>query len=63
MLAEAYALARISGLKAPSYITYNPWWGNGSLIDFSSPGSDLWMDCKRCALLLGCKVSHLPNQG
>ncbi len=56
LLERSYGLARSSGNIQGDYLNYNPWWGTGGLIDFSSPGSDLWMDCKRCAYMKGCTV-------
>lgn len=57
LLQNAYALARSSNKNAPDYLAYNGWWGYGGLVDYTSPGADLWMDCKRCALLQDCTVS------
>jgi alpha-glucosidase len=41
---------------APTEINYNPWWGIGGMIDWTSPNSAVWMDCKRCSLMTGCRV-------
>jgi alpha-glucosidase (family GH31 glycosyl hydrolase) len=47
----------------PTEINYNPWWGIGGMIDWSSPESNVWMDCKRCSLLVGCKVDPVRCAG
>jgi alpha-glucosidase len=48
---------------APTSISYNPWWGVGGMIDWTSPLSSVWMDCKRCSLIQGCKVDPVRCAG
>ncbi|KAJ3098597.1 hypothetical protein HDU97_003906 [Phlyctochytrium planicorne] len=57
-LAASGALAT-NGFNGPStVIDYNPWWGVGGLLDFTSPNASLlWSDCKRCKLFSDCKTS------
>lgn len=63
LLEKNYALAKDSVFGPPTKISYNPWWGIGGLIDFTAPGSDVWMDCKRCAYLAGCVVDTVKCAG
>ncbi|KAJ3108608.1 hypothetical protein HDU96_007470 [Phlyctochytrium bullatum] len=37
-------------------IGYNPWWGVGGMLDYTSPNVSLWSDCKRCKLFSECQV-------
>lgn len=44
---------------SPTIVDYNPWWGVGGLVDWTSPNSSLWHDCKRCALIKGCSLDTI----
>ncbi|KAJ3261023.1 hypothetical protein HK103_006978 [Boothiomyces macroporosus] len=63
LLQKNQALATTGYNQPPSILNYNPWWGVGGYIDWTSPGSDVWMDCKRCAFIQGCVVDATKCAG
>jgi alpha-glucosidase len=51
-LAQQGFLARDCSGCAPTYLTQNPWWGKGGMIDWSNgAGADYWHDRKRQPLV------------
>lgn len=51
-LAERGFLARICETCGPVYLNYNPWWGRGGMVDFTSPeAGDFWHDFRRQKLV------------
>lgn len=63
LLAANYALATDYKFGPPTLVDFNPWWGIGGLIDWTSPKSSLWHDCKRCSLLKECAVDLIKCSG
>lgn len=48
----------------PVYLTSNPWWGKGGMIDFTdSAGSVFWHDTKREALIADGLLGHWTDLG
>ncbi|KAJ3270337.1 hypothetical protein HDV01_007916 [Terramyces sp. JEL0728] len=63
LLQNNQALATTGYQQPPSILNYNTWWGIGGYIDWTSPGSDVWMDCKRCSFIQGCVVDTAKCAG
>eukprot|EP01087_Luapelamoeba_hula_P013736 TRINITY_DN3951_c0_g1_i3.p1 TRINITY_DN3951_c0_g1~~TRINITY_DN3951_c0_g1_i3.p1 ORF type:complete len:934 (-),score=100.71 TRINITY_DN3951_c0_g1_i3:53-2854(-) len=52
---DAGYLAMLDGQA--SFLSYNPWWGTGGMIDWTNPDARaFWFDNKYCALLDGCSA-------
>jgi alpha-glucosidase (family GH31 glycosyl hydrolase) len=57
-------LARDSVDGPPTYITGNPWWGKGGMLDWTNPeAGDYWHDTKRQALIDLGVVGHWTDLG
>jgi alpha-glucosidase len=53
-----------AGCPDPAYLTANPWWGKGGLLDYSSDGcGDHWHDAKRQALINDGLIGHWTDLG
>lgn len=51
-LEDHQALAKACATCGPTYLNYNPWWGRGGMVDFTSPAAgDYWHDYRRKALV------------
>ncbi|MBI4404128.1 MAG: DUF5110 domain-containing protein [Deltaproteobacteria bacterium] len=64
MANRGFLIRQRSADGPPVYLTGNPWWGQGSMIDWLIPeAGDFWHDMKRKPLLaLGIR-SHWPDLG
>ena len=63
-LAEKGYLARDGQQGPPTYLTGNPWWGKGGMIDWTNPeGGDFWHDWKRQALIEDGIMGHWTDLG
>jgi alpha-glucosidase (family GH31 glycosyl hydrolase) len=63
-LAKRGFLARDGEHGAPSFISANPWWGVGGMIDWSNrAGADYWHDTKRQPLVDAGVLGHWCDLG
>ena len=63
-LAKRGFLARDGEGGKPSFISANPWWGVGGMIDWSNQaGADYWHDTKRQALVDDGVIGHWCDLG
>ena len=63
-LAERGCLATNCGDGEPAYITSNPWWGKGGLLDYTNPDcSAWWHDTKREPLIEAGVIGHWTDLG
>lgn len=63
-LAKRGCLARDCPTCPPTYITYNPWWGQGGMIDWSSDScADYWHALKRRPLVDDGVLGHWCDLG
>ncbi len=63
-LAGRGCLAVNCGDGQPAYITANPWWGQGGMIDYSNAGcGDYWHDEKREPLIAAGVIGHWTDLG
>jgi alpha-glucosidase (family GH31 glycosyl hydrolase) len=63
-LANRGYLARDCATCPPTYLTDNPWWGQGGMIDWSNAaGADYWHDTKRQPLIDMGIVGHWCDLG
>ena len=50
--------------QQPAYITSNPWWGKGGMIDYTNDAcGDFWHDTKRQALIDDGVIGHWTDLG
>jgi alpha-glucosidase (family GH31 glycosyl hydrolase) len=48
----------------PTYLTSNPWWGKGGMIDWTNPAArDYWHDLKRQPLIEAGVIGHWTDLG
>jgi alpha-glucosidase len=63
-LAELGYLARACKTCPPSYLTSNPWWGQGGMLDWSNPAAGaFWHDWKREPLIAAGVMGHWTDLG
>ena len=65
-LAEQNYLARACNSNGcpPSYLTGNPWWGQGGMLDWTNPdGAAFWHDWKRQPLIEAGVMGHWTDLG
>jgi len=63
-LAEQNDLARACKTCPPSYLTSNPWWGQGGMLDWTNPeGAAFWHDWKREPLINAGVIGHWTDLG
>jgi alpha-glucosidase (family GH31 glycosyl hydrolase) len=63
-LAKRGYLARDCATCPPTYLTDNPWWGQGGMLDWSNTaGADYWHDIKRQPLIDMGIVGHWCDLG
>lgn len=63
-LAEQNYLARACKTCPPSYLTGNPWWGKGGMLDWTNPdGAAFWHDWKREPLIDAGVMGHWTDLG
>ena len=63
-LAEQNYLARACSTCPPSYLTSNPWWGKGGMLDWTNPeASAFWHDWKREPLIDAGVMGHWTDLG
>jgi len=63
-LAGRGCLAVNCGDRQPAYITANPWWGKGGMIDYTSDAcGDYWHDTKRQPLIEDGVIGHWTDLG
>jgi len=63
-LAEQNYLARACSTCPPSYLTSNPWWGQGGMLDWTNPSaSAFWHDWKREPLIDAGVMGHWTDLG
>lgn len=57
-------LARACRTCPPSYLTGNPWWGQGGMVDWTNPAAGaFWHDWKRQPLIEAGVVGHWTDLG
>ena len=57
-------LAHRCGSSEPTFLSSNPWWGVGGMIDWTNPkAGDYWHDRKRQALYRLCITDHWTDLG
>jgi alpha-glucosidase len=63
-LAEKNYLARACNTCPPSYLTSNPWWGNGGMLDWTNAeAAAFWHDWKREPLIEAGVIGHWTDLG
>lgn len=63
-LAEQNYLARACATCPPSYLTSNPWWGQGGMLDWTNPEAGaFWHDWKREPLIKAGVIGHWTDLG
>ncbi|HEU5175529.1 MAG TPA: TIM-barrel domain-containing protein [Gemmatimonadaceae bacterium] len=63
-LAARGFMPRLGENGAPVYLTANPWWGKGSMMDFTNDaGSTFWHDWKRQPLVEAGVTGHWTDLG
>lgn len=63
-LAELGYMARACSTCPPSYLTSNPWWGQGGMLDWSNPDAGaFWHDQKREPLINAGIIGHWTDLG
>jgi alpha-glucosidase len=63
-LADKNYLARSCNTCPPSYLTANPWWGQGGMLDWTNTaGAAFWHDWKREPLIEAGVIGHWTDLG
>lgn len=63
-LADQNFLARACSTCPPSYLTSNPWWGQGGMVDWTNPdAAAYWHDLKREPLIDAGVIGHWTDLG